>query len=218
LGISAIAPGAWVSIAFTQFRMPVSASFLMVFYGRGPGRRARLLVPPRANAPALTRRSRRSSVPLRRSYVVWQEGRSPEVVVELLSPGTEAGDLGRFLAGAEPGEFPSPFSSALVGNGSSQEEPPPEKFTVYERYLRIPYYGAYNRYSGILRFFQLVGGRDQEQPLLPGENLKIWLPGLAVGLGIWQGEGAGAVGAGGPGSAGPGDGARGTGDPVRAHR
>lgn len=37
---------------------------------------------------------------LRRSYVVWQEGRSPEVVVELLSPGTEASDLGRFFEGA----------------------------------------------------------------------------------------------------------------------
>jgi hypothetical protein len=93
---------------------------------------------------------------LRRSYVVWQEGRAPEVVVELLSPGTEAGDLGRFLAGAEPAEFPSSFSSALAGNGSFEEEPPPEKFTVYERYLRVPYYVAYNRYfryaSEIVKF------------------------------------------------------------------
>ena len=36
----------------------------------------------------------------RQSYVVWQEGQSPEVVVELLSPGPEPGDLGRVFTGA----------------------------------------------------------------------------------------------------------------------
>ena len=125
---------------------------------------------------------------LRRSYVVWQEGRSPEVVVELLSPGTEQGDLGRFFEGADA-DFPSP---ALEGNGSS-ERLPPEKFTVYERYLRVPYYVVFNRYSGVLRFFQLVGGGYQEQALLSEGNLKIWLPGLAIGLGVWQGEFEGAT-------------------------
>jgi Uma2 family endonuclease len=33
---------------------------------------------------------------LRRSYVLWQEGELPDVVMEFLSPGTEAEDLGRF--------------------------------------------------------------------------------------------------------------------------
>ena len=119
---------------------------------------------------------------LRRSYVVWQEGRAPEVVVELLSPGTEAGDLGRFVEGAEAAP------PALARNGSFQEVTPPEKFTVYERYLRVPYYVVFNRYSGVLRFFQLVGGSYQEQPLRPEGNLKIWLAGLGVGLGVWQGD------------------------------
>ena len=128
---------------------------------------------------------------LRRSYVVWQEGRSPEVVVELLSPGTEQGDLGRFFEGAEA-DFPSP-SLARERNGSSQEVAPREKFTVYERYLRVPYYVVYNRYSGVLRFFQLVGGGYQEQPLLQEGKLKIWLSGLGVGLGVWQGEFEGAT-------------------------
>jgi Uma2 family endonuclease len=36
---------------------------------------------------------------LRLSYVVWQEGVAPTVVIELLSPSTEAGDLGRFYLG-----------------------------------------------------------------------------------------------------------------------
>ncbi|PSN16257.1 hypothetical protein C7293_03355 [filamentous cyanobacterium CCT1] len=122
---------------------------------------------------------------LRRSYVVWQEGRSPEVVVEFLSPGTEQGDLGRFFEGdsTEPG-----FDLSGGGNGKKQDANPPEKFTVYERYLRVPYYLVYNRYSGTLRFFQLMGDSYQEQSLLQSGNLKIWLPGLAVGLGLWQGE------------------------------
>lgn len=34
---------------------------------------------------------------LRRSYLIWQEGVSPYLVVELLSPGTEAEDLGQTL-------------------------------------------------------------------------------------------------------------------------
>jgi Uma2 family endonuclease len=125
---------------------------------------------------------------LRRSYVVWQEGRAPEVVVEFLSPGTEAGDLGRFLEGDGGMEISSASASALVGNGRSQDLSPPEKFTVYERYLRVPYYVVYDRNSGILRFFQLLGDRYQEQPIRQEGNPKIWLPGLAVGLGIWEGE------------------------------
>jgi Uma2 family endonuclease len=125
---------------------------------------------------------------LRRSYVVWQEGRSPEVVVEFLSPGTEAGDLGRFLTGDDSPETSANSPTASEVNGGGQPESPPEKFTVYERYLRVPYYVVFNRYSGALRFFQLVGGGYQEQPLLAEGNLKIWLPGLGVGLGLWQGE------------------------------
>lgn len=40
---------------------------------------------------------------LRLSYVVWQEGVAPFVVVELLSPGTEKEDLGQILrAGDQP--------------------------------------------------------------------------------------------------------------------
>ncbi len=128
---------------------------------------------------------------LRRSYVVWQEGRSPDVVVELLSPGTESGDLGRFFEGAKGSDFPSP-SLALEGNGSL-EGLPPEKITVYERYLRVPYYVVFNRYSGVLRFFQLVGDSYQEQPLRQEGNLKIWLSGLGVGLGVWQGDFEGAT-------------------------
>jgi len=51
----------------------------------------------------------------------------------------------------------------------------------------VPYYVVFNRYSGVLRFFQLVGDSYHDQALLQGGNLQIWLAGLGVGLGVWQG-------------------------------
>ncbi len=63
---------------------------------------------------------------LRLSYVIWQEGVTPFVVVELLSPGTEKEYLGQNL------------------RDTSQ---PPSKWTVYEQMLRIPYYFVFNRYT-----------------------------------------------------------------------
>jgi Uma2 family endonuclease len=57
---------------------------------------------------------------LRWSYVVWQESVSPFLVIELLSPGTEAEDLGETVRSIDQ---------------------PPRKWEVYERFLRIPYYG-----------------------------------------------------------------------------
>jgi Uma2 family endonuclease len=55
---------------------------------------------------------------LRWSYVLWQEGVSPFLMVELLSPGTEGEDLGTNVR--ELGK-------------------PPVKWAVYERMLRIPF-------------------------------------------------------------------------------
>jgi Uma2 family endonuclease len=47
---------------------------------------------------------------LRLSYVIWQEGVSPTIVVELLSPGTENQDLGEELR--QPGEPPTNMSKS----------------------------------------------------------------------------------------------------------
>ncbi|UAJ72596.1 Uma2 family endonuclease [Synechocystis sp. PCC 7339] len=101
---------------------------------------------------------------LRLSYVIWQEGIAPLVVVELLSPGTEKEDLGRSLRDASQ---------------------PPNKWTVYEQILRIPYYFVFNRYTDELRAFGLVQGIYQ--PLLP-EGPGIWLEKAQLGLGLWRGE------------------------------
>jgi Uma2 family endonuclease len=100
---------------------------------------------------------------LRLSYVVWQEGVNPFVVVELLSPGTELEDLGKTLR---------------------EVNKPPTKWQVYEQILRIPYYFVFNRYTDEFQAFGLVA--DQYQPL-PIEGQGVWLEGAQLGLGLWRG-------------------------------
>lgn len=101
---------------------------------------------------------------LRSSYVIWQEGVSPFVVVELLSPGTEEEDLGQRLRTLDQ---------------------PPSKWEVYERILRIPYYIVYSRYDQQLRVFRNVASTYEELQLSSG---RIWIPEIELGLGLWQGN------------------------------
>jgi Uma2 family endonuclease len=140
---------------------------------------------------------------LRASYVVWQEGSNPFVVVELLSPGTEKEDLGRYVQQSDAAiaqatenlsvEHPVenqaesvPITEPESRNGKASRETPPSKWEVYERILRIPYYIVFSRHTNQVRFFQLVGGHYQEQHLDP-DNPKIWIPELNRGLSLWQG-------------------------------
>ena len=101
---------------------------------------------------------------MRLSYVVWQEGVNPFIVVELLSPGTEKEDLGKTLRKAEN---------------------PPTKWEVYERILRVPYYIVFDRYSDQLRGFQLTGSHYRELELIES---RIWMEDIGLGLGLWQGS------------------------------
>lgn len=100
---------------------------------------------------------------LRLSYVIWQEGAAPCVVVELLSPGTEKEDLGQTLR---------------------EVNQPPTKWEVYEQILRVPYYIVFDRYTDQLRAFQLVGDRYRELSL---SEPQIWISSLELGLGMWSG-------------------------------
>lgn len=100
---------------------------------------------------------------LRMSYVVWQEGVNPFVVVELLSPGTEKEDLGQTLREANQ---------------------PPTKWEVYERILRVPYYIVFDRYINHLRAFQLVGSSYTQLEL---REPRVWINDIQLGLGLWQG-------------------------------
>lgn len=120
-------------------------------------------------------------VDMRLSYVIWQEGVAPVVVVELLSPGTEKEDLGE-----DPEKLP--VSEELGGNGQAiepQAEKPPRKWEVYEEILRIPYYVVFSRYTNQLRVFRLVGAHYQELEL---DEPRVWMAELELGLGLWQGE------------------------------
>ena len=100
---------------------------------------------------------------LRLSYVVWQEGVNPFVVVEFISPGTEKEDLGRTLRDASQ---------------------PPTKWEVYERVLRVPYYIVFDRYTDQLKAFQLQGSSYAELEI---NQLRVWLNDIELGLGLWQG-------------------------------
>lgn len=123
---------------------------------------------------------------LRRSFVQWQERRSPFVIVELLSPGTEKEDLGIYAESDTLISSP-PQENREILNGEVTKDTPPTKWEVYEQILRVPYYIVFSRYTNRLRFFQLVGGQYQEQSLEP-ENPRIWIPELEIALGLWQGE------------------------------
>jgi len=100
---------------------------------------------------------------LRLSYVMWQEGIAPFIVMELLSPSTEKEDLGQTVRDASQ---------------------PPTKWEVYERLLRIPYYVLYNRYNREFRAYQNIAGHYQ--PLELGES-GLWLSDVQLGLNRWEG-------------------------------
>jgi Uma2 family endonuclease len=101
---------------------------------------------------------------LRLSYVVWQEGVNPFLVIELLSPGTESEDLGQTLR---------------------EINQPPTKWQVYEQILRIPYYIVFDRYQNQLRGFRLVATHYEEIGISEG---RLWFEDIELGIGVWQGS------------------------------
>ncbi len=101
---------------------------------------------------------------LRLSYVVWQEGVAPLLVVELLSPGTEREDLGQRVRGSD--ELPT-------------------KWEVYEQVLRVPYYVVFGREADELKVFRLTGARYVE---VADHGGRFWVAELGLGLGLWQGR------------------------------
>lgn len=123
-------------------------------------------------------------VDMRLSYVVWQEGINPFVVVELLSPGTEKEDLGEIDREKLPTE-----SEDVVDNGQAvqpqNENKLPRQWEVYEQILRIPYYVVFSRYTNRLRAFKQEGARYQELEL---QEPRVWMPEIELGWGLWQGE------------------------------
>jgi Uma2 family endonuclease len=109
-------------------------------------------------------------VDLRASYVTWDEGVNPFIIVELLSEGTEKEDLGETIAKAPE-------------NG--QKQIPPGKWQVYEQILQVPYYVVFGKSEQYFRAFRLTAGSYREIDL---PTPRLWIPELEIGLGLWDGE------------------------------
>ena len=106
---------------------------------------------------------------IRRSYVLWRELMAPLIALEFASGnGEEERDRTPLLVSTE------------------REVTKPGKFWVYERIMRIPYYGIYEINNGKLEVYELDGGRYQQ--LTPNERGRYPIPPLGVELGLWQGS------------------------------
>jgi Uma2 family endonuclease len=106
---------------------------------------------------------------IRRSYVLWRELMAPLIALEFASGnGEEERDQTPLLVSTE------------------REVTKPGKFWVYERIMRIPYYGIYEINNGKLELYELDGGRYQQ--LTPNELGRYPILPLGVELGLWQGS------------------------------
>jgi Uma2 family endonuclease len=94
----------------------------------------------------------------RRSYVLWQEGIAPRLLIEFVS-----------------------------GDGSEERDPTPHqgKFWVYEQGIRAPYYAIYEVDPGRVEVHHLVNGRYEL--LAANERGHYPIAPLGLELGIWQG-------------------------------
>jgi Uma2 family endonuclease len=100
---------------------------------------------------------------LRYSYVIWQEQVVPFIIIEILSEGTGAEDLGQTVRDIKQ---------------------PPTKWYVYEQILQVPYYLVFSRDPNQLRIFHWQAG--YYQAITPMEG-SLWLPELQLGIGLWYG-------------------------------
>jgi len=109
---------------------------------------------------------------LRLSYVVWQEGVTPLVIVELLSPSTENEDLGK-------------TTRIKKSSRKGKEEEIPPKWEVYESILKVPYYFTYDHLTKKILAFQLSS--DGYISFLPNSQGFYYLPDVELYLGLWTG-------------------------------
>ncbi|MDP8933844.1 MAG: Uma2 family endonuclease, partial [Cyanobacteriota bacterium] len=104
-----------------------------------------------------------------RSYVLWREFMAPMIALEFASgDGSQERDT-------------TPLSYSEV-----ESAPRPGKFWVYERIMRIPYYGIYEINSGRLEVYSLNNGFYQQ--LLPNDRAHYPIAPMGVELGLWQGS------------------------------
>lgn len=105
----------------------------------------------------------------RRSYVFWRELMAPLIALEFASGnGEEERDR-------------TPLS--VTPDGKTIK---PGKFWVYEKIIRIPYYGIYEIATGNLEVYHLIDFSYQK--IQPNERGHYPIPLLEVELGLWYGS------------------------------
>ncbi|HBL10868.1 MAG TPA: hypothetical protein DD379_05590 [Cyanobacteria bacterium UBA11162] len=106
---------------------------------------------------------------IRRSYVLWREFMAPTIALEFASgDGTEERDV-------------TPLSISPEG-----ETIKPGKLWVYERIIRIPYYGIYEIKTGKLEVYHWSDFSYQK--LAPNERGHYPIATMGVELGLWHGS------------------------------
>ena len=105
----------------------------------------------------------------RRSYCLWREYMAPLIALEFASgDGTEELDK-------------TPLSVSQDGKTTK-----PGKFWVYERIVKIAYYGVYIIQTGNLEMYHLVDHSYRQ--MSPNERGHYFIEPLEIELGIWQGS------------------------------
>ena len=105
---------------------------------------------------------------IRRSYVLWREFMAPIIALEFASgDGSEERDA----------------TPLFTATGKTQK---PGKFWVYERIIRIPYYGIFEIKTNKLEVYHLVDVSYQK--VEQNERGHYEIPLLNVELGLWQGR------------------------------
>jgi Uma2 family endonuclease len=104
----------------------------------------------------------------RRSYVLWREHMAPFIALEFASGNGE--------------EERDRTPLAVTAEGTTK----PGKFWVYEKIIRIPYYGIYEIKTGNLEVYHLIDLVYRR--IEPNERGHYPIPVLDVELGLWQGS------------------------------
>ncbi|NEP61558.1 MAG: Uma2 family endonuclease, partial [Symploca sp. SIO2G7] len=105
---------------------------------------------------------------IRRSYVLWREYITPTIALEFASgDGSEERDK-------------TPLSRSETGKVIK-----PGKFWVYERVMRIPYYGIYQVSNGTLEVYHFANAFYEK--ITPNERGHYPITPMQVELGLWRG-------------------------------
>jgi Uma2 family endonuclease len=131
----------------------------------------------------------------RKSWVVWEEGKAPDVVIELLSESTAAADIAfpthmRYIRAVLPLEGERVGAGVLVPhhNGNRYKN---EKKLIYQNQMRVPEYFWYDPFNPTFNPDDLAGFSIQQrvyQPLLPNDRNQLMSESLGLTLQRWQGN------------------------------